>query len=195
MEILNLTIDDQSETDTKFTELTHASLLRQMRYDPNTGEFWRISSESPRFRNSLPMLAKSVVSAKGYRQLMVDKVRKPVHVLAFFYMTGKFPNSGMVIDHIDGNPLNNKWDNLREVSGGENIRNQKLRKDTKSGHTGVYQRTNGKFMPHLRVDGKLKTFGCYETLEEALAVRKSELANYLNSTNLGLDNQQLKDYK
>lgn len=195
METLNLTLEDQSETDTKLSELTHASLLHQMRYNPDTGEFWRINSKSPRFRNRLPMLAESVISAKGYRQLMVDKVRKPVHILAFFYMTGRLPKAGMVVDHIDGNPLNNRWNNLREITGGENVRNQRLRKTTKSGYTGVHQRKSGKFMPHIRIDGKLKTFGCYNTLEEALAVRKSELEKHLSNNNLGLNNQQLKDYK
>ena len=98
----------------------------------------------------------------------------------------------MVIDHIDGNPLNNTWSNLREISGGENVRNQKLSKNTRSGVTGVYLRENGRFIPHLRVDGKLKTFGTYKTLDEALAVRRYMLTKHLESAKLGTDNQQLK---
>lgn len=163
-----------------------------MRYDPETGEFWRIQSDSPRFRNKLPMKAESCISTKGYRKLMISKVRKPVHVLAFFYMTGRFPMPDMVIDHIDGNPLNNRWSNLREISGGENVRNQKLSKDTRSGVTGVYLRSNGKFMPHIRINGKLNTLGVFSTLEEALNVRRRALEKHLKSTGLGLTNQQLK---
>ena len=101
----------------------------------------------------------------------------------------------MVIDHIDGNPLNNTWSNLREISGGENVRNQKLSKNTRSGVTGVYLRENGRFIPHLRVDGKLRTFGTYKTLDEALAVRRYMLTKHLESTKLGTNNQQLKEAK
>ena len=49
---------------------------------------------------------------------------------------GKIPD-GFVVDHIDGNSLNNKIENLRIVTKEKNARNLKKRQDNKSGVTGV----------------------------------------------------------
>ena len=45
------------------------------------------------------------------------------------------------VDHIDGNPLNNKIENLRIVSLLENNRNKSKSKNNKSGQTGVFLET------------------------------------------------------
>ncbi len=54
---------------------------------------------------------------------------------------GKIPD-GFVVDHIDGNSLNNKIENLRIVTKEKNARNLKKRKDNKSGVTGVRLHTD-----------------------------------------------------
>lgn len=50
------------------------------------------------------------------------------------------------IDHIDGDPLNNKIENLRLTTHAANMRNCKSRKDNKSGYKGVYIRRRGKYI-------------------------------------------------
>lgn len=53
-------------------------------------------------------------------------------------------DKNLVIDHIDGNPLNNNIANLRLVTLSENLRNKSILYRNKSGVTGVYfQGTNG----------------------------------------------------
>lgn len=47
-----------------------------------------------------------------------------------------------LIDHIDGNPHNNKISNLREVDFALNARNMKKSRSNKSGVTGVHFKTN-----------------------------------------------------
>lgn len=49
---------------------------------------------------------------------------------------GQIP-TGMVIDHLDGNPMNNRIENLSCKTHGENMRNCKTRKQNTSGFTGV----------------------------------------------------------
>lgn len=44
---------------------------------------------------------------------------------------------GMCVDHIDGNGLNNKKENIRICSHGENMRNSKPRKHSQTGIRGV----------------------------------------------------------
>lgn len=47
-------------------------------------------------------------------------------------------SDGFVVDHIDGNPLNNSVFNLRLVDISKNRRNCKMLNTNSSGHTGVY---------------------------------------------------------
>lgn len=86
----------------------------------------------------------------------------------------------MQIDHIDGNALNNKLDNLRIVSGTVNSRNQKRHSTNTTGHSGVsYSEYGGhrRYMAHYTEIGTgkviTKSFSCnkYGTDESfALAV-------------------------
>lgn len=77
-------------------------------------------------------------------------------------------NPKNVIDHIDHNPLNNRKSNLREVSPQENSTNIAINKSK----TGVRNVTvdHGKY----RVRINKKSFGCYDTLEEAIEVADRE---------------------
>lgn len=53
-------------------------------------------------------------------------------------------DESLTIDHVDGNPMNNKIENLRAVTHRQNMRNIKKRKDNSSKITGIefYQRPN-----------------------------------------------------
>ena len=73
-----------------------------------------------------------------------------------------------VIDHINGNGLDNRRVNLRECTHRENIRNQVNRK-TK----GVYLRKDtGKWQAQIMVDYKHISLGCYTTKKEAVEAYK-----------------------
>lgn len=52
-------------------------------------------------------------------------------------MVGEIPD-GLSIDHIDGDGSNNRMDNLRVVTPSQNMKNIKIRSDSKSGHHGIY---------------------------------------------------------
>lgn len=68
------------------------------------------------------------------------------------------PPKGMVVDHIDGNSLNNTRENLRVCSISENNQNQPLRKDNKTGYKGVSPSVNGKWRARLVKDKKEYVF-------------------------------------
>jgi len=79
---------------------------------------------------------------------------------------------GTVIDHIDGNGLNNSSDNLRFVTYSQNNMNQPIRCDNTSGHKGInWCEDRQKYQVYINIDRKRKSLGRYKTLEEAIYVR------------------------
>lgn len=84
---------------------------------------------------------------------------------------------GQVVDHINGNTLDNRLSNLRICTNAENIRNSKIPKNNKSGFKGVFfnKRLKSKpFSVKLRINGKNKHIGYYSTKKQAaLAYNKA----------------------
>ena len=105
------------------------------------------------------------LSGRGYLQTSLYKKSVFVHRLIFIYVYGYSPIS---VDHINGNKLDNRSENLREASVTENNRNVGLRKDNSSGVKGVYWKTaNKKWRAQIRIDGKRKHLGYFDDLELA----------------------------
>lgn len=85
---------------------------------------------------------------------------------------------GEVIDHRDGNGLNNSRSNLRFATKSQNNRNSRLRADNSSGYKGVYwDRINNKWKAQIRMDGKRIGLGYFMTKEEA-AIAYDEAATF-----------------
>jgi hypothetical protein len=75
---------------------------------------------------------------------------------------------GMVVDHIDGDGLNNQRKNLRICSHTQNTRNASLSKRNKSGSKGIFwNKTNNKWKVSIGVDKKLLHIGYFINKEEA----------------------------
>ena len=79
----------------------------------------------------------------------------------------------MDIDHIDHNPSNNMIENLRTVTHKENCQNRTLRKDNKSGKSGVVF-NRGKWEVYL----SNKYIGNFKNIKDAIiAKEKAEKEN------------------
>jgi hypothetical protein len=78
---------------------------------------------------------------------------------------------GFDVDHIDGNPLNNKKENLRICSHGENCRNQKKSKNNTSGYKGVSWRKDAKkYRAYIMKDQKEIHLGYFNSKKEAAKI-------------------------
>lgn len=73
------------------------------------------------------------------------------------------PDRGLVVDHIDGNCMNNKKSNLRVTSYANNRRNSAKQVNTKCRYRGVYERNDykGKYRAQLRFEGKIYNLGTF----------------------------------
>jgi hypothetical protein len=112
----------------------------------------------------------------GYSQALILSKTYAVHRLVFLYHHGYFPKE---VDHIDNDILNNKIENLREVTRNQNCYNSKLRKDNTSGVKGVsWSKIRKKWVVQLTVNGKLKRFGFYDDINCAKSVIEEMRTKY-----------------
>jgi hypothetical protein len=81
------------------------------------------------------------------------------------------PPREMVVDHIDGNPLNNHRVNLRICTQHENTINRAPMRKKKSGTVGVHRHRN-KWEARICLNRKVVCLGIFGTEQEAIASRK-----------------------
>lgn len=108
-------------------------------------------------------------SSKGYiasREKTANKIIK-LHHLVFHK-----PQKGNDIDHIDRNKLNNKKENLREISHRFNSINTKIPKNNTSGFIGItWDKEAGKWQAFLSTSNKRKNLGRFLNKEDAIVAR------------------------
>lgn len=115
------------------------------------------------------------LDSEGYRRGEFRRKRVREHQIVWLLFNDTFPPS---IDHIDGNRLNNRIENLRASTQAQNIRNSKLRKDNKTGIKGVTINPSGTYAVRIGVAGKCLFFGSYKDLELAALVADEARALY-----------------
>ena len=107
---------------------------------------------------------------KKYSFVCVKKERFPLHRVIWKIVNGVDPD---VIDHIDGDTLNNRIDNLRSVSFSENLKNKKLYANNKTGTTGVYFiKLLNKWLAEIRVNKQKINLGFFCKKDDAIDARK-----------------------
>lgn len=173
-------------------KLIPISTLREIiRYDPLTGcltwlmvtpDMFEDASHSAETRAAIWNAKYPGKTALNYR----DKSRPYAygdilgrkyyaHRVAFALMAGRWPD---IIDHIDGDKTNNRWENLREVSRMQNMQNAALRSDNASGHVGVsFDKSRQKWAAEIHINGKKTYLGRFEMFEDAVSARRTAQLN------------------
>lgn len=149
---------------TNADKLAVGRLRAILSYDPDSGVFRFLV---PRGTRSVGAIAGSP-SSSGYIQINIDRRKYHAHRLAWLYGHGQWPTNQ--IDHIDGDPSNNRLKNLREATQSQNNRNSRLRKNSSSGLKGAYFFKRDRcWMSAIKVDGRQLHLGYFDTKQEAHA--------------------------
>lgn len=146
-----------------------------LKYDSISGNLYWI--KRPSNRVSVGDIA-GVVDLHGYLVVRFDKKLYKSHRLCYYLYYNKWPDN--FIDHIDGNKLNNKIENLRDVERTVNNRNHKKFYTNTSGKCGVsFCNYYNKWVCYIDVDGIRKNLGYSKTYEKAVEKRiNAELLYY-----------------
>jgi len=128
-----------------------------LHYNPETGVFTK---------NGKPVGWKNTVGYWSVRFNVFGKKHEQAHRVAFYLMTGRMP---VEVDHINGDKLDNRWVNLREVTSSVNKQNaRKARVNNKTGLLGVcYKPKRNKYHAQIVVNRRHYHLGYYDTAEEA----------------------------
>ncbi|BAM29118.1 HNH endonuclease [Xanthomonas phage CP1] len=148
-------------------------LRNQIRYDPDTGNFYWLEmvydSVSNTFHGVVDPEAGPVKAYKmssGYLQIKTGAQKHLAHRLAWVLATGKWPSRQL--DHINGVRDDNRLCNLRECTIAENAQNRGMRSNNTSGYTGVsWNKRTQRWEAYISVAGKRINLGYYHTPEEA----------------------------
>lgn len=156
---------------------TVETLKRLLSYDPESGVLtWRErgSMDCPRdggkrWNSRYAGQEAFRVVHTGYRQGMVNRVMVRAHRAAWAIYYGRWPDGD--IDHINGNRSDNRIANLREVSRADNAKNQRPRKNSKSGILGVCRHGKDRWKAYIKVGDKPLHLGVFDSLDDAAEAR------------------------
>lgn len=88
------------------------------------------------------------------------------------------PEIGEVVDHINGDPLDNRRCNLRICTQAENAKNVRASRNCKSGVLGVRATKHGTFQARIEVNGIGIHLGNFKTMDEAIQSRREAESFY-----------------
>ena len=127
-------------------------------YSPESGELtWAMGRPGVRQGS----IAGHLSASRGHVQVMLERRQYLAHRVIWKWMTGEDPPA--LIDHIDRDPANNRWCNLRLATARQNTRNR--------AGWGKYlkgARPNGNgWRAQIVIDGKERHIGQFATELEA----------------------------
>lgn len=167
--------------------LPSPELLRKLlRYEPDTGKlFWR-EREREFFETDVAHLVwnkkykdKSAggLAGNGYLSISIFGQQHLVHRVVYAIYHSNWPIRQ--IDHINGDRADNRIENLRDVTSSENGKNMKRHSKNTSGITGVYwHKRDKKWQAHIMHERKFIHLGYFDTIDCAIAARKSAEIEY-----------------
>ena len=153
--------------------INQAELKERLDYCPETGVFTR-RTNSGRWKVGQRAGA---INAAGYVTISIDGKAYYGHRLAWLWVNGEAPRHE--VDHIDGNPTNNRIFNLREATSSQNSQNTRRRSDNTHGKGVVFHHHKRKpYQARIGLNGSTRSLGYFPTAEEARRAYQDAAASF-----------------
>jgi len=130
-------------------------VLRRVSYDPQTGLFIALKTAGRRRAGDVC----GYPDRLGYVKVCFDGKWVMAHRLAFRIVHGRWPDGE--IDHINGNPSDNRIANLRECTRSQNVMN------TRRGNGVCWHKGRKKWQALVKARGKSYFLGHFDSREDA----------------------------
>lgn len=102
-----------------------------------------------------------------------------LHRVILERVLGRVLAENEVPDHINGNGLDNRRENLRVATKAQNHQNAQKRKDNTSGYKGVsLHKETGRYVAYINANSKRFYLGIFPTIEEAYQARQKALLEH-----------------
>lgn len=140
--------------------------FERLNYNPATGVFtWNVSAPGIKAGKKA-----GCISVHGYEIVKVGRVAYRANRLAWFIANGRWPDGE--VDHINGDRLDNRLENLRVVGRAENSQNKRSAQanNKSSGLLGVtWNKQHMRWQSKIMVNKKMHHVGYFDTPEVAHA--------------------------
>ncbi len=142
-------------------------LLERFLYEPDTGKLFNRKTKS----NAKSGKEAGWTDKLGYRHVCINMTSYQVSRL-IPVLEGLVVGTHQFIDHINGVVSDNRIENLRVVDRRQNMRNQVLYKNNKTGYAGIRKEGN-RYVVYINGPEGQYIVGRFKTLEEAVEARKA----------------------
>ena len=144
---------------------------------PGYEGLYSISENGEVYSHFLGRVRRPYIGTAGYDEIDLYKcdIRRKWKIHRLLALTFLGMGKKDIIDHADRNIRNNALSNLRVCDRSQNMWNSRIRKNNKSGHTGIYLcRKTGKWYGQVMVRLTSHWLGYFDTKEQVIEAHKKK---------------------
>lgn len=144
-------------------------------YNPDTGLFtWLVTNSN---RSKAGTVAGYISKSDNYRYIRIDGMRFNSARLVWLYCHGRWPIGE--VDHKNCVRSDDRIDNLREATRGQNESNKKPKRNNTSGCKGVsWHSTRLRWQAEIQANGKKRFLGYFRDKESAVIAYQGAVGEY-----------------